>query len=74
MVKEWAYLPVKTDDPTRISFSRKRVSELTELDKEYEQNKAALGPKPDKDIDGSIEYDAWMRRSGEVIREYLSKI
>lgn len=74
MEKEWAYLPVKTDEPNRIGFSRKRVSELTELDKDYEKKKAALGPKPDKDIDGSIEYDAWMRRSGDVIREYLSQL
>lgn len=74
MHKEWAYLPVKTDEPNRISFSRKHMSELTELDKEYEQKKAALGPKPDKDIDGSIEYDQWMQRSSQVIREYLSQL
>lgn len=74
MVKEWVYLPVKTDDPTRISFSRKHMSELTELDKDYEKKKAALGPKPDKDIDGSIEYDDWIVRSGVVVREYLNQL
>jgi len=74
MEKEWSYLPVKTDEPNRIGFSRKHVSELTELDKEYEQKKVAIGPKPDKDIDGSIEYDAWVNRAESLVREYLDQL
>lgn len=74
MGKEWYYLPVKTPDPDRIAFSRKAASELTELDKEYEKQHASLGPRPDIEQDGSVEYNAWLSRSRQIIREYLSKV
>lgn len=73
MKDEWIYLPVKDGESNRVGFSRKHVSELTELDKAYAAKQAALGPQPDKDIDGFIEYDRWVRQSSKVIQEYVNQ-
>ena len=70
---EFYFLPVVTDVPDRVGYSRKHVSEMTELDKDYMAKDIAIGPRPDKNVDGPA-YEEWAARTKELTQDYIRQL
>ena len=73
-MSEYIFLPTKEVGSTRVGLVRKAVADLVGEELAYYTKLTALGPRPDKDIDGFIEYDSWQREAMALARTYLAQL
>ena len=73
-MSDFIYLPFPEAGSERVGFVRKAVAELVGPELDYYTKLEALGPRPDKDVDGSIEYDTWHKEARAIAQAYLSQL
>lgn len=73
-MSERIFLPVKEEGTLRVGFVSKKIADLVGPELDYYTKLAALGPRPDKEFDGYLEYTAWQQEASALANAYLDQL